>query len=76
MPMSAEFENRLYPLIDDIAAHYGTPFHIYDEAGIHQTAALLKQSFARRRRVPRVFCRESPAQPPDPGHHEGHGLWL
>ena len=46
MPMSAEFENRLYPLIDDIAAHYGTPFHIYDEAGIHQTAALLKQSFA------------------------------
>jgi len=46
MPMSAEFENRLYPVIDDIAAHYGTPFHIYDEAGIHQTAALLKQSFA------------------------------
>ncbi|MDO8943480.1 MAG: diaminopimelate decarboxylase, partial [Desulfobacterales bacterium] len=47
MPMSAEFENRLYPVIDDIAAHYGTPFHIYDEAGIHQTAAVLKQSFAR-----------------------------
>jgi len=46
MPMSAEFENRLYPVIDDIAAHYGTPFHIYDEAGIHQTAALLKRSFA------------------------------
>jgi diaminopimelate decarboxylase len=47
MPMSAEFENRLYPVIDKLAAHYGTPFHIYDEAGIHQTATVLKQSFAR-----------------------------
>jgi len=47
MPMSAEFESRLYPVIDDIAAHYGTPFHIYDEAGIRQTAAVLKQSFTR-----------------------------
>ena len=34
MPMSAEFEQRLYPMLARIVADYGTPFHIYDEAGI------------------------------------------
>ena len=45
MPMSNAFENRLYPLMDDIVAHFGTPFHIYDEAGIRETGDRLKQSF-------------------------------
>jgi len=46
MPMSTGFENRLFPRLDDIAAHFGTPFHIYDEAGIKQTGNHLKQVFS------------------------------
>jgi len=46
MPMSTDFETRLYPRLDDIAAHFGTPFHIYDEAGIKQTGNHLKQVFS------------------------------
>lgn len=45
MPMSNAFENRLYPRLDDIAAHFGTPFHIYDEAGIRETGDRLKKAF-------------------------------
>jgi diaminopimelate decarboxylase len=46
MPMSADFEKRLYPILDTVAAHFGTPFHIYDEVGIRDTAASLKRAFA------------------------------
>jgi diaminopimelate decarboxylase len=46
MPMSQSFKNRLFPVTEKIAAHYGTPFHIYDEAGIRETGANLKQAFA------------------------------
>jgi diaminopimelate decarboxylase len=46
MPMSKDFENRLLPRLDEIAAHFGTPFHIYDEAGIKQTGNHLKQVFS------------------------------
>jgi len=46
MPMSSEFETRLYPILDEIAAHYGTPFHIYDETGIRQTGAALNGAFS------------------------------
>jgi diaminopimelate decarboxylase len=44
--MPQEFQNRLFPAVANIAAHYGTPFHIYDEAGIRTTGASLKQAFA------------------------------
>jgi diaminopimelate decarboxylase len=44
--MSADFKQRLFPRVREIAAHYGTPFHIYDEAGILATGAALKQAFA------------------------------
>jgi diaminopimelate decarboxylase len=44
--MSADFEKRLDPIIDDVVAHFGTPFHIYDEAGIYHTGEILKQAFA------------------------------
>ncbi len=47
MPMSPEFESRLYPVVEKIAAHYGTPFHIYDEAGIRRTGRDLAQAFSR-----------------------------
>lgn len=46
MPMSASFQNRLFPIVEDIAKHYGTPFHIYDEAGILETGEKLKKAFA------------------------------
>jgi diaminopimelate decarboxylase len=46
MPMSPDFEKRLYPVIDKVVAHFGTPFHIYDEAGIRQTGETLKKAFS------------------------------
>lgn len=45
MPMSPPFENRLYPLLKEISEEFGTPFHIYDETGICQTARDLKNAF-------------------------------
>jgi diaminopimelate decarboxylase len=47
MPMSADFEKRLYPILDQVVAHFGTPFHIYDEAGIRQTGEALQHAFVR-----------------------------
>jgi len=46
MPMSPAFKERLFPHLPAIAAHYGTPFHIYDEAGIRETGRQLKEVFA------------------------------
>jgi diaminopimelate decarboxylase len=44
--MSKDFENRLTPLLEGIVEHYGTPFHIYDEAGIRQTGRGLISAFS------------------------------
>jgi len=44
--MSQSFQDRLFPIAADIAEHYGTPFHIYDEAGILETGEKLKKAFA------------------------------
>lgn len=46
MPMSQKYRDRLFPVLDKIASHYGTPFHIYDEAGIRETGENLKKAFA------------------------------
>ncbi|TYO98918.1 diaminopimelate decarboxylase [Geothermobacter ehrlichii] len=46
MPMSDAFKQRLFPELERIAEHFGTPFHIYDEAGILDTGARLKEAFA------------------------------
>ena len=46
MPMSQEFKNRLFPHLPAIVAHYGTPFHIYDESGIRETGQQLQTAFA------------------------------
>ena len=43
--MSQTYKDRLFPVLDKIASHYGTPFHIYDEAGIRETGARLKKAF-------------------------------
>jgi diaminopimelate decarboxylase len=46
MPLSPDFKARLYPILPDIVAHFGTPFHLYDERGIRQTGAELRAAFA------------------------------
>ncbi len=46
MPMSPGFKERLCPHLPAIAAHFGTPFHIYDEAGIRETGRRIKEAFA------------------------------
>jgi len=44
--MSQSFQDRLFPIAEDIARHYGTPFHIYDETGIRATGEELQKAFA------------------------------
>lgn len=46
MPISESFKNSLYPQLPKIVSHFGTPFHIYDEAGIKHTCQKLKTAFA------------------------------
>ena len=46
MPLSADCQQRLYPRLPEIARHFGTPFHIYDEKGIRDTGARVKAAFA------------------------------
>lgn len=46
MPMSSTFKDRLYPILSKVVAHYSTPFHIYDEAGIRETGNRLNSLFA------------------------------
>lgn len=49
MPMSPDFKDRLTARIEEIAAYFGTPFHIYDEKGILETCQALKKAFAGAR---------------------------
>ena len=46
MPMSDAFKARLFPALKEIAGHFGTPFHIYDESGIRETGNALIQAFS------------------------------
>ncbi|WDP89825.1 MAG: diaminopimelate decarboxylase [Desulfobacter sp.] len=46
MPMSTEFKSRLTPILKDIVSTFGTPFHIYDEAGILSTCQELNTAFS------------------------------
>jgi diaminopimelate decarboxylase len=45
MPMSAQFEARLFPVLPQIIKSFGTPFHIFDEQGIIQSGEALKSIF-------------------------------
>lgn len=47
MPLSPSFKQRLYPHLPQIVAHFGSPFHIYDEAGIRGTCRSLCEAFER-----------------------------
>ena len=46
MPISKNFANRLYPALENIASHFQTPFHIYDEVGIRKTCEKLQSVFS------------------------------
>ncbi len=46
MPMSRDFSQRLASIAPELAEHYGTPFHIYDEKGIRETARALSGAFS------------------------------
>ena len=46
MPMSASFRDRLFPVLEDIVNHFGTPFHLYDEKGIQETGESLIDAFS------------------------------
>ncbi len=46
MPISKDFENRLTRSLTQIADHFGTPFHLYDEQGIRETGTGLIKAFA------------------------------
>lgn len=46
MPMSKDFKQRLSQSLEHIVDHFGTPFHIYDEAGIRQTGETLREVFS------------------------------
>jgi diaminopimelate decarboxylase len=56
MPMSPDFQKRLYPVLNDIADHYGTPFHIYDETGIRRTGKNLIAAFSKIDRFKEYFA--------------------
>jgi diaminopimelate decarboxylase len=45
MPMSGAFQERLFHALPGIIKHFGTPFHIYDEQGIKDTAENWKTEF-------------------------------
>lgn len=46
MPMSSDFQQRLFSILPECASVFGTPFHVYDEKGILETGARLKAAFS------------------------------
>jgi diaminopimelate decarboxylase len=46
MPMTDQFKDRLFPILEAVSSHFGTPFHIYDEAGIRATGESLQKAFS------------------------------
>lgn len=45
MPMSMDFEERLFPMLPEIIKSFGTPFHLYDEKGIVDSGKKWKKEF-------------------------------
>ncbi|WP_432925469.1 diaminopimelate decarboxylase family protein [Microbispora sp. CA-135349] len=46
MPVSDDFRQRLDACLPAVAEHFGTPFYLYDEQGIVDTMAQLRDAFA------------------------------
>lgn len=49
--------------LDEIAAHYATPFYLYDEAGIRNTARLVNQAFAWNKGFKEYFAVKATPNP-------------
>lgn len=49
--------------LDEIAAHYATPFYLYDEAGIRKTARLVNQAFAWNKGFKEYFAVKATPNP-------------
>jgi diaminopimelate decarboxylase len=45
MPMSKQFEAKLFPLLPKIIDTFDTPFHIFDEQGINESGEHIKSLF-------------------------------
>jgi diaminopimelate decarboxylase len=45
LPISDRFARRLLPILEEIVAAYGTPFHIYDARGITDTYRSMASAF-------------------------------
>ena len=56
MPMSKAYESRLSPILKEIVAHFGTPFHIYDEIGLRETGRALIEAFSKIDRFREYFA--------------------
>jgi diaminopimelate decarboxylase len=54
--MPESFKTRLFPFLPRLASHYGTPFHIYDEAGIRATGERLRAAFSGVRRFREYYA--------------------
>jgi diaminopimelate decarboxylase len=46
VPISNDYAERLARALPAIVAHYGTPFHLYDERGMRQTGTELIEAFS------------------------------
>lgn len=46
MPIMRDFAFRLLPILEELVAAYGTPFHIYDAAGIAATQRRMAGAFS------------------------------
>lgn len=49
--------------LDEIAAHYATPFYLYDEAGIRKTTRLVNQAFAWNKGFKEYFAVKATPNP-------------
>jgi diaminopimelate decarboxylase len=54
--MSDSFKQRLFPMLEDLASYFGTPFHVYDERGIRETGAGLTHAFREMRGFREYFA--------------------
>ena len=71
MPMSQAFNDRLFPRLKEIAAHFGTPFHIYDEIGIRETCQALTDAFSDVRSFREYFAVKALPNPRPPSPANG-----
>ena len=54
--MSQAFEQRLSAVLEKTIQQFGTPFHIYDEAGIKETGHHIKQAFSKMKDFREYFA--------------------